>query len=172
MLVAISMLDEYCLILCQKASRVILEPFVLTKIYWIDLLKDLLDLFSKYILKNSLADSPNGISLSLEPFPSTFTIDLVRSTSENLRLINSLTLIPVAYKSSSIALSLHPINESCLGAFKRRSTSSLEIDTGNFFSCFGEGKSLKGFSEICPFFNKNKKNAFKEEIFLLTVLLL
>ena len=85
-------LVRYIFILCQTAT---LESFVPLFDKNISLQDDF-SLSLKYIESASNAASPNGINLSLEPLPNTFTTFLFISMSVTLRLISSDILIPVA----------------------------------------------------------------------------
>ena len=63
-----------------------------------------------------LLSERNGINLSLPPLPITWTEPLDKSTLCMFKLINSLILIPVAYKVYNIALSLISIGLNSFGA--------------------------------------------------------
>ena len=67
--------------------------------------------------------------------------------------IISVTLIPVAYANSSIALSLIPFKSMSFGCSSNNSTS-LDVNThGAFFSTFGDCMFFVGSFFTFPFFN-------------------
>ncbi len=81
-------------------------------------------------------------------------------TSSYLRFISSVTLIPVAYISSSIALSLMLLMLVPSVALRKLSTSSIVKTVGIFFSTLGDLMPAAGSSLILPLFFSYEKNAF------------
>ena len=71
-----------------------------------------------------------------------------RLTSSMFRPISSLTRIPVAYRTSSMALSRQPFISETLGCCKRSSTSFPVRICGSFFSALSILMFCMGFSSI------------------------
>ena len=92
-----------------------------------------------YLIRAFFAAIPKGMALSL--WASLQTIKLMeRFTSLILKVINSVTRIPVAYKSSNMALSLISLGESPEGCSNSLTTSSVVSISGIFFSILGAFK--------------------------------
>ena len=86
--------------------------------------------------------------------------------SEFSREISSLTLIPVAYKSSSIALSLICLGVLPEGCSRSKVTSFFDKMLGIFFSILGAFKSLATSSSQTCEYCKKANNALTEATLL------
>src|ERR1051325_807561 len=84
-----------------------------------------------YLLNHSIALLPIGTVRSLLPFPKVVKIPTSRLTSLTFKATNSETLTPVAYSTSSIALSLTPEGTVRSGLSSNLSTSSEIRNFGN-----------------------------------------
>src|ERR1041384_4656557 len=115
--------------------------------------KNSLDIFSdapdfsrmdRYFLVHLIATTPRGTARSLLPFPKTVANPSSRFRLRGLRLINSETRIPVAYRTSSMALSRRPIIVEVSGVERRRSTSSGTRKRGNDCQDLGDSRLAQG----------------------------
>ena len=97
---------------------------------------------------------PNGMLRCLFP-DLQVTNPSSKFTSSIFNEIISVTLIPVAYANSSIALSLIPFKSISLGCSNKSSTSSAVNTLGTLFSTFGALTSFVGSSLIFFFLATN-----------------
>ena len=82
----------------------------------------------------------------------------VMLTSSMFRLMSSLTRMPVAYKTSSIALSRQPFISLVRGCSRRSSTSFPVRICGSFFSAFSTLMLCTGFFSIS---SSDKANRYR-----------
>ncbi len=100
---------------------------------------------SLYLCTALSAGSPTGTIRCFEPLPRTFATPLIKSISSVSRPTSSLTLIPVEYNISRIALSRRPANVSPGGHSTSFATFFSSSTTGNLLSSFGVNIALIGF---------------------------
>src|SRR5689334_21483520 len=121
----------------QKRERERGWPFVFTNRYGLVLSLRPLLRTGKYRFTQSMALLPIGTVRSLLPFPRVVKIPKSRFTSVIFKATSSETLTPVAYKTSSIALSLRPAGVLVSGHSSNRSTSSAIRNFGSDCQDFG-----------------------------------
>ena len=97
---------------------------------------------------------PNGILRCLFPDLQT-TYPSSKLTSSIFNDIISVTLIPVAYANSNIALSRIPFKSISFGWFNNNSTSFAVNTLGTLFSIFGDCICSVGSAFTFLFFNTN-----------------
>ena len=103
------MLCEASVIILKIIDLVSPLPYLLRNkisVYFESIFK--LSLSFIYALISLEAISPNGTNLSLSPLPFTLRIFSLKNIFDNFKFTNSLTRIPVPYKTSIIVLFLCP----------------------------------------------------------------
>ena len=123
---------------------------------------------SRYFASAFFAAWPNGIIRSLCSSRQVIKPTVI-FTSESFRLTSSVTRIPVAYKSSSIALSRISFGFAQDGWSRSLVTSSTVRITGTFFSIFGAWIDSAGSLRIIPLLCIQPKNDFADARDLETV---
>src|ERR1044071_484151 len=109
---------------------------------------------ARYFLTQLIALWPSGTDRSLLPFPRVTTNPKSRLRSSILIAVNSDTLSPVAYKTSSIALSRNPKSTEASGASSNRSTSSGIRNLGSDCQDLGDSRFALGSCFMRPSNNK------------------
>src|SRR3989339_762345 len=113
---------------------------------------------------------PIGTNLSFLPLPNTLAILPIMSTLSTSNPTNSLTLIPVEYKVSNIALSLLPNILSEEGVSTNFTASSSDKNFGKTLSNLGDIKRVAGLFFIKPSLCRNLKKLLIADNFLEIVL--
>ena len=135
----------YVLINFQKPWRLIAPPWQLGNIITLSSLSP--NKYSLpsviYLTKAFFASEPKGTILSFFLSWQT-TYSCARFTSSIFRVINSVTLIPVAYKSSNIALSLNSLGEFLDGCSNNASTWLTVKISGTFLIILGAFNPTEG----------------------------
>src|SRR6185369_15272221 len=99
---------------------------------------------ARSFLVHSIAVIPRGTARSLPPFPNTVTKPRSKLILLGVRPANSDTRSPVAYRISSIALSLRPMVVDGSGVSSNRSTSSGARNLGSDCHDFGDSMLTLG----------------------------
>src|ERR1044072_4509014 len=128
----------------QNACRVIGAPLGVTNAKEDVFLPSKRGRTARYFLTQFIALWPSGTERSLLPFPRVTMNPRSRLRSSILIAVNSDTLRPVAYNTSSIALSRKPKSIAGSGASSNRSTSSGSKNLGSDCQDLGDSRFALG----------------------------